>query len=154
MRAAASRAARDDPLACMGSHGTCKAGVAAAALFVQRKPRGSSDDATIRSVVRVRDLKLEMDSQFGEVRRKFAEIDQQFADLRRDLEQKIAEEGERTRRHFDIVAERISSDVAVLATNVVTLNQASADNRAEHITLLSALSDHELRLRVVELPRR
>jgi hypothetical protein len=69
-------------------------------------------------------------------------------DLTREIAARIAAEGERTRRHFDIVAERIQSDLALLASAVdaqrAKLDRSSAENGSEHATILSVLDDHEL----------
>ena len=48
-----------------------------------------------------------------------ARIDVSAADTRRDLAAQIAE----TRRHMDVVAERLRSDIALVAEGVVTLTE-------------------------------
>jgi hypothetical protein len=58
--------------------------------------------------VDVRELKDEMDGQFEHVQRQFEQVDRRFAELKAELREHIAAEGEKTRRHFDIVAEQIS----------------------------------------------
>lgn len=91
-----------------------------------------------------------MDARFAAVDARFASVDARFE----TLEQRITEEGVNTRRHFDVVAEQLSSQVSALAESIAASN-ARADRRlgpieSERVTLLSALSDHELRLRVLE----
>ena len=126
--------------------------------------------------MRVSELKLEMDGrfvevqqQFAEVQQRFAEVQQQFAGVRQqfadvrqqfaevrqqfaEMDRRITEEGEQTRRHFDVVAEQLKSEIALLATAVVRLERSNVDIRAGQATVFSALSDHELRLRILERP--
>lgn len=124
--------------------------------------------------MRVTELKTEMDRQFGAVNQHFraiderfsaiderfntidervSAIDRRFADVDRrftELERRIADEGARTRRHFDVVADQLRSDTALLAETVAAIHRDQVAGRSEQGTLLSALSDHELRLRALE----
>jgi hypothetical protein len=50
---------------------------------------------------------------------------------REEVYQAIREEGERTRRHFDVVAEDLRGDVRLLAEGQVALYQRNDDLRAE-----------------------
>lgn len=67
---------------------------------------------------------------------------------------RIAEEAAASRRHFDVIAEELKSQISTLAESI-DASSAQAERRlrpieSERVTLLSALSDHELRLRVLE----
>ena len=71
-----------------------------------------------------------------------------------EMDRRIADGVSETRRHFDVVAEQHTARVSVLVDALV---EAHASDRkrlleieSERPTLLSALSDHELRLRVLE----
>ena len=52
------------------------------------------------------ELKADMDERFGDVDQRFARVDDRFQELI-DL---ILSEGDRTRRHFDVVAEQMKSE--------------------------------------------
>ena len=122
--------------------------------------------------VQVRERFAEVDARFAQVDKRFAQVDERFAqvDARFDrlevrlasevagLREEIREEGATTRRHFDVVAESLRSDIqliaAGLATNNAILAASRADNISEHTTFVGALDDHELRLRVLERSRR
>ncbi len=59
------------------------------------------------------ELKADMDDRFGDVDQRFAQVDQRFArvdDRFQELIGLILSEGERTRRHFDVVAEQMKSE--------------------------------------------
>ena len=70
------------------------------------------------------------------------------------LDQRITSEGITTRRHFDVVAEGLRSDIGLLATAVATisstLERSIAENRSEHATFISVLENHEIRLTALE----
>lgn len=128
------------------------------------------------------ELKAEMDSRFDRVDARFQQVDARFdrVDARLDnidarldqmdvrfegidarldsMDGRITEEAVTTRRHFDVVAEELKSQISALAESIATSN-ARAEQRlrpveSERVTLLSALRDHELRLRVLEGARR
>lgn len=92
--------------------------------------------------------------QFAETKKRFAEIDQRFERLQQDLDARIREEGETTRRHFDIVAEQFRSETRLaLDKSVATADQVSAlrtVNEHEHAGFAGAIDDHEARLRDLE----
>ncbi len=104
--------------------------------------------------MKVSELKTEMEARFEKTDARFDGIDARFV----EMDRRITEEGRDTRRHFDVVAEQITSRVSALAETIAASN-ARCDRRlstveSEGVTLLSALSDHELRLRVLEGARR
>jgi len=90
--------------------------------------------------MRVEDLKQDMDARF------------------REVESRIATEGAATRRHFDIVAEQLRSDVALVLSAQVAMNERLdhhlAESRSAHATFVNALDNHEVRLSALERPRR
>jgi archaellum component FlaC len=121
--------------------------------------------------VKLIELKRDMDAQFthvderfGQVDARFAQVDARFArvderlarlELRIDsLERRVTEEGETTRRHFDVVAERIHSEIhlalehTIAASNRLTgLEQV---NSAGHAGFRGMLDEHDVRLRKLE----
>ena len=89
------------------------------------------------------ELKQEIDAQFKHV-------DERFASLEATIDAAAAE----TRRRFDVVAEHMRSDTKLLgsglAATIERLDRSLAQNESKHTTLLGALDDHELRLRMLE----
>ena len=66
------------------------------------------------------------------------------------VEIQVTEQGVEIRRHFDVVAEQLRSDIRTFADSVAAGERRLAAISSENATLLSASSDHELRLRVLE----
>lgn len=75
----------------------------------------------------------------AEVRSEFAEMRAEFGALEVRLVDRIAGEAETTRRHFDIMVERVNDTVKVVAEGVV-----------HHTTVLD---DHERRIKSLERRR-
>ena len=73
-----------------------------------------------------------VDARFEAIDQRFEAIDQRFE----AMETRIAEEGETTRRHFDVMVEKIESAVRVIAEG--------------HGHLQSVVHDHEVRLQAIE----
>ena len=71
-----------------------------------------------------------------------------------DLRAIVAGEGERTRRHFDIVAEQMRADLKVVIdkTNATSekVDRLITRNAIEHSAFVDAIADHEVRQRVLE----
>jgi hypothetical protein len=86
--------------------------------------------------VGVDQLKVRVDQLKGHVDERFEQVDRLFAELRAEMR----EDGERTRRHFDIVAERMETNWTLLAEGF----------QADH----GRLEDHERRLDILEKRRR
>ena len=121
--------------------------------------------------MKISELKVQMDARFAEVDARFAaletrfdafearfdafeaRIEDRFAEQRVWTDARIAAEGDRTRRHFDVVAESLRGDSAVVAQGVAALGKRASAIESERIPLVSTLSDHELRLRVLEQHR-
>ena len=113
------------------------------------------------------DLKTEFKADIANLKTEFkADLAELKAATRADLDAAIAPlatkaevkaDGETTRRHFDVVAEGLRSDVALLATAVSTftstLDRSIAENRSQHATFIAALDNHEVRLTALERPR-
>lgn len=94
-------------------------------------PASSSDMQELRGEVR---------AEFAEVRAEFAEMRAELGALEARLVDRIVEQEETTRRHFDIMVERVNDTVKVVAEGVV-----------HHTTVLD---DHERRIKSLERRRR
>jgi hypothetical protein len=80
-----------------------------------------------------------IDRRFETIDRRFETIDRRFEAIDRRfeaIETRIAEEGETTRRHFDVMVEKVESAVRVIAEG--------------HSHLQTVVDDHEVRLQAVE----
>ena len=117
--------------------------------------------------MKVSELKTEMDAAFKQVGERFKQVDERFKQVDGRFEQvdrrleavetrlaamdrRITDEGKATRRHFDVVAEDLKSQLKAVADASAKSERRLASISSENVTLLSALSDHELRLRVLE----
>lgn len=117
--------------------------------------------------MKVSELKADMDAAFKQVDERFKQVDQRFEQVDERFEQvdrrleavetrleamdrRITDEGKATRRHFDVVAEDLKSQLKAVADASAQSERRLASITSESVTLLSALSDHELRLRVLE----
>jgi hypothetical protein len=118
--------------------------------------------------VKISDLKRDLDGRFAQVDHQFVglktDMDGRFGqvDTRLDrlesrmdaLERRVTEEAETTRRHFDVVAERMHADVKLSLEQSTATASALARfeqvNRAEHDGMRAMLDDHDLRLRRLE----
>jgi hypothetical protein len=100
--------------------------------------------------MKVIELKKEMDSRFDWVDARFAQVDARFV----EIEQRIDAEGERTRRHFDIVAERMQDGLRLVLEKVMAIGEKlerfEARNEAEHEGFRRMLDDQDIRLKAVE----
>jgi hypothetical protein len=76
----------------------------------------------------------------AEVRAEFAEVRAEFGALEVRLVDRIVEEAETTRRHFNIMVERVNDTVKVVAEGLT-----------HHTTVLD---DHEHRIKTLERRRR
>ena len=96
----------------------------------------------------------QVDARFGQVDARFAQVDIRLL----EIQSQIVREGETTRRHFDVVAERLRAEISMLAAAVATINQTlkrqMAENSSEHTTFVGILDEHELRLKSLERYRR
>lgn len=112
----------------------------------------------------IADLKKDMDQRFDEIARQctatrtdIEEIRQHVTATKTGLLQHITAEGERTRRHFDVVAEQmkaernLSIDQSSAASQQVA--RLTAANAADHVAFENRLGDHERRLDQLEKPR-
>jgi hypothetical protein len=93
----------------------------------------------------VADLKVEMDRRFEQVDRRFER-----------LEQQVSAEGVATRRHFDIVVEKIIAE-RNLALDQSTaaqeqVNRLRASNASDHVSIENRLDVHERQISKLEKP--
>ncbi len=96
-------------------------------------------------------------SQFEQVQRQFEQVDRRFEQVDRQFEeirQRISHEGERTRRHFDIVAEQMKAERNLSIDRVMGTDQRllglAASNAVDHVGFVNRLDDHEQRLQRIE----
>ena len=101
-----------------------------------------------------------VDQRFEQVDQRFAQVDDRFdkVDERLDaLDARITSEGVATRRHFDVVAEDLKSQIRLItsavAANTTTLERHISTSLSERQTVSAALDDHEVRLTVLERHR-
>ena len=99
---------------------------------------------------RIDDHFVQIDERFGQIDERFVQIDERFE----NLERRITTEAEATRRHFDVIAEDLKSDIRMLAAAVEsvsnTLERHIITNASEHATMTAALHDHEVRITALE----
>lgn len=99
-----------------------------------------------------------MDARLGQVEVRLDRVEVRLEDIDARLETRIREEGVETRRHIDRVSGHIASPLSALI-DIVAASTAEAERRlrpieSERTPLLSAMSEHELRLLVLEGTRR
>ena len=100
--------------------------------------------------MKVGELKRDMDGRFAQVDTRLERLE-----ARMDaLERRVRDEAEATRRHFDVVAERMHADIQLaLERSMATASQLSTFeqmNIAEHAGMRAMLDGHDLRLRRLE----
>lgn len=151
---------------------------------MQRAASNGTDDGIV-VVVKVSELKTEMDAafkqvgeQFAHVTERFQQVDQRFqqVDDRFDrvdarfeqvdrrlerietrldgIDRRITDEAIETGRHFDVIAEDLKSQMKSMAQASAESERHLAALSREHVTVIAALDDHELRLRVLEAKKR
>lgn len=98
--------------------------------------RGGMIDRFERTETRFDELRDEMMNRFEKVDGRLDTVNSEFAKMRAEMKA----EGEATRRHFDIVAEKMSDSVKIVA-------EATAHHAVR-------IDDHEKRLKRLERPRR
>lgn len=110
--------------------------------------------------MKVIELKKEMDGQFAGVDARFKQVDARFEQVDARFErveakleavlQRVILEGETTRRHFDIVSERMQAELRLgldvsTATNE-RLEALRSANAREHAQFDRRLMEHDVRL--------
>ena len=95
-------------------------------------------------------LRTTVDGRFEQVDHRLQQIDRRFD----RMERLILSDGEKTRRHFDVVAEQMKAERNLVldlglasAERVARLYAANVTDRA---TIEATLRDHEVRLRELE----
>ena len=108
---------------------------------------------------------VQVDARFAQVDARFVQVDARFESLQQEMhlrfavvEQRIREEGDITRRHFDVVAEQFRTEVRLtLDRSMATADEVAiltALNATDHAGFVRVIDDHETRLRTVEqLPK-
>jgi len=102
-------------------------------------------------------LFAQVDGRFAQIDNRFAQVDDRFAQVDARfalLEARIIEEGQKTRRHFDVVLEDIRTELREVAASASAAHARLEANRSEHETFTGVLDDHELRLKSLEHYRR
>ena len=77
-----------------------------------------------------------MDERLARIDERFDRIDERFDRMEERFDRRIREEHETTRRHFDVMVEKIAAAVRVVAEG--------------HIHLRTVLDNHEVRLQAIE----
>ena len=77
-----------------------------------------------------------IDERFDRIDERFARMDERFARMEERIDRRLREEHETTRRHFDVMVERIEASVRIVAEG--------------HHHLRTVLDDHEVRLQAIE----
>ena len=102
----------------------------------------------------------QVDRRFEQVDQQFERIDQRFERVDRTLEELrvlMKSEGEATRRHFDVVAEKMVSERNLaLDRSMATAQQLvslTASNATDHVRFERQLDDHDRRLEKIEKGR-
>ena len=95
----------------------------------------------------------QVDARFAQVDERLAHVDARLASVETRIDATAVE----TRRHFDVVAEQLRSDIALFASGgAVTksrLDHSLVENESTQKTLFGALDDHERRLRILQRSR-
>jgi len=95
----------------------------------------------------IADLKREMDASF-------VGVEQRIAEEGEKTRRHFADEGEKTRRHFDVVAEQMKAERNLVLDHSLSTGEALAVLRkasaADHHALVERLDDHEKRLTKLE----
>lgn len=90
-------------------------------------------------------LSTSVDERFAQVDRRFEQVDERF----RLVLAEIASEGERTRRHFDLVAEQMRADFNLALDKVLAVDERltafETTNASEHARFDRRLSTLETR---------
>jgi hypothetical protein len=97
----------------------------------------------MEALMTIEDLSRDVAEGFGNIDERFVRVDEQFdrIDERFDrmeerFDRRLREEHETTRRHFDVMVERIEAAVRIVAEG--------------HHHLGTVLDDHEVRLQAIE----
>ncbi len=90
-------------------------------------------------------LSASVDRRFEQVDRRFEQVDQRFEAVLKE----IAAEGQKTRRHFDVVAEQMKSERNLAIDRSIAtseqLARLTATNASDHVSFDSRLTELEKR---------
>jgi hypothetical protein len=102
----------------------------------------------------------QVDQRFEQVDQRFEQVDKRFEQVDgtlQELRRLIMSEGEATRRHFDVVAEKMVSERNLaLDRSMATAQQLvsfTASNAADHVRFDRRLDEHDQRLEKIERGR-
>lgn len=96
----------------------------------------------------------DLTKRFDAIDKRFEGIDQRFDGTVTSLKELIQQEGIATRRHFDIVAESLKSDIKLIASGHESLVASQATLAAERERLAGRQERLELRQLALETRRR
>ena len=86
---------------------------------------------------------------FTQVDERFVAVLKLIADEGRDIRRHVEHEGQKTRRHFDVVAEQMKSERNLAIDKAIAtdaqLTRLTATNAADHVSFDSRLNDLEKR---------
>lgn len=111
------------------------------------------DDVRIEATMDLTELKVEMDDRFKQVDKRFEQVDKRFEQVDKqfiELRHQIAAEAEKTRRHFDVVADQMKAERNLALDSAKATDERlvriSASNASDHAEFEVRLQDHEKRL--------
>ena len=114
---------------------------------------------------KVSELKTEMDGKFDAVDKRFERVVQVLEDLRQQIksegeavrryvDDRITLEHQATRRHFDVVAEKMMGERNLALDQSMATSQQllglTASNAGDHVRFEHRLDDHDRRLERIE----
>lgn len=112
-----------------------------------RKRRHMSEPMNLNA--RVDSIDEKLDRRFRQVDARFEAVLKLIADEGRDTRRCIEHEGQKTRRHFDVVAEQMKSERNVAIDKTIAtdaqLTRLTATNAADHVSFDSRLNELEKR---------
>jgi hypothetical protein len=107
---------------------------------------------------KVSELKTEVDGRFAAVDRELEDLRQQIKSegeaVRRYVDDRITLEHQATRRHFDVVAEKMMGERNLALDQSMATSQQllglTASNAGDHVRFEHRLDDHDRRLERIE----
>jgi len=107
---------------------------------------------------KVSELKAEVDGRFAAVDRELEDLRQQIKSegeaVRRYVDDRITLEHQATRRHFDVVAEKMMGERNLALDQSMATSQQllglTASNAGDHVRFEHRLDDHDRRLERIE----
>ena len=115
--------------------------------------------------IKVSELKTEVDGKFAAVDDRFGRVDRELEDLRQQIksegeavrryvDDRITSEHQATRRHFDVVAEKMMGERKLALDRSMATSQQllglTASNAGDHVRFERRLDDHDRCLEEIE----